>query len=108
MKVSCPAKLNIGLKINSKRPDGYHNLETEFRLISLYDYLEIKESKNFQLNINNDEIETEDNLITKAYFLMKSLCNEKSEFSFKVQKNIPIGAGLGGGSSNCASTLIVL
>ena len=57
----------------------------------MYDYLEIKESKNFQLNINNDEIETEDNLITKAYFLMKSLCNEKSEFSFKVQKNIPIG-----------------
>ena len=55
MKVSCPAKLNIGLKINSKRPDGYHDLETEFRLISLYDYLEIKESKNFQLNINNDE-----------------------------------------------------
>ena len=108
MKVSCPAKLNIGLKINSKRPDGYHDLETEFRLISLYDYLEIKESKNFQLNINNDEIETEDNLITKAYFLMKSLCNEKSEFSFKVQKNIPIGAGLGGGSSNCASTLIIL
>ena len=46
MKVSCPAKLNIGLKINSKRPDGYHDLETEFRLISLYDYLEIKESKN--------------------------------------------------------------
>ena len=45
MKVSCPAKLNIGLKINSKRPDGYHDLETEFRLISLYDYLEIKESK---------------------------------------------------------------
>ena len=108
MKVSCPAKLNIGLKINSKRPDGYHDLETEFRLISLYDYLEIKESKNFQLNINNFEIKTEDNLITKAYFLMKSLCNEKSDFSFKVQKNIPIGAGLGGGSSNCASTLIVL
>ena len=108
MKISCPAKLNIGLKINSKRPDGYHDLETEFRLISLYDYLEIKESKNFQLNIDNDEIETEDNLITKAYFLMKSLCNERSEFSFKVQKNIPIGAGLGGGSSNCASTLIVL
>ena len=108
MKVSCPAKINIGLKVNSKRPDGYHDLETEFRLISLYDYLEIKESKIFQLNINNDEIETEDNLITKAYFLMKSLCNEKSEFSFKVKKNIPIGAGLGGGSSNCASTLIVL
>ncbi len=83
MKVSCPAKLNIGLKINSKRPDGYHDLETEFRLISLYDYLEIKESKNFQLNINNDEIKTEDNLITKAYFLMKSLCHEKSDFSFK-------------------------
>ena len=39
---------------------------------------------------------------------MKSLCHEKSDFSFKVQKNIPIGAGLGGGSSNCASTLIVL
>ena len=108
MKVSCPAKLNIGLKINSKRPDGYHDLETEFRLISLYDYLEIKESKNFQLSMNNYEIESEDNLISKAYFLMKSLSSEKSEFSFKVQKNIPIGAGLGGGSSNCASTLIVL
>ena len=108
MKVSCPAKLNIGLKINSKRPDGFHDLETEFRLISLYDYLEIEESENFQLRMNNDEIEMKDNLITKAYYLMKSLCNEKSEFSFKVQKNIPIGAGLGGGSSNCASTLIVL
>ena len=41
MKVSCPAKLNIGLKINSKRPDGYHDLDTEFRLVSLYDFLEI-------------------------------------------------------------------
>ena len=68
MKVSCPAKLNIGLKINSKRPDGYHDLETEFRLISLYDYLEIEESDNFQLRINNDDIETGDNLITKAYY----------------------------------------
>ena len=108
MKVSCPAKLNIGLKINSKRPDGYHDLETEFRLISLYDYLEIEESDDFQLSINDDDIETGDNLITKAYYVMKNLCNEKSEFSFKVQKNIPIGAGLGGGSSNCASTLIAL
>lgn len=108
------AKINVGLNIVSKRPDGYHNLETVFYPIGLKDALEIVPSESsktesyrfFQTGI---EIQgnTEDNLVIKA---LKLISEEKEipPIDIHLLKKIPFGAGLGGGSSDAAFMLKLL
>ena len=104
------AKINLTLNILDKRPDGYHNLESVFQIISLYDELFVEKTDNntLEINCNFDDLQGEDNIIFKAYSLLK----EKHEniFGIKVtlKKNIPVGRGLAGGSSNCASFLVCM
>ena len=100
------AKINLGLHIVSKRPDGYHNLETIFFPLDIKDKIEIEEvSFNLEgLKIDGD---VESNLVVKAYRLLQkdfSLPNVK----ISMQKNIPFGAGLGGGSADASFTLRAL
>ncbi len=105
------AKINAGLQIIEKRDDGFHNLESLFLAVpSLYDILEIVEAENFSLNCYGKhavDCPAEQNLCTKAWRLL--------EREFKIPpveihllKNIPSGAGLGGGSSDGAAALIIL
>lgn len=106
------AKINLGLNIVSKRSDGYHNLETVFYPLMIKDALEIIENKNLnkdvliQSGIQVDGV-AEDNLVMKALHLMR----EKYDFP-KVEvhllKNIPFGAGLGGGSADASFMLKLL
>lgn len=108
MIVHATAKINIGLQVKNKREDGYHNLETVFfNLKDYYDVLEILPSES-----NEDEYvylgreiigEQKDNLVYKAVQLMKSH-HESCRIPLKIilLKNLPMGAGLGGGSSNAA------
>lgn len=103
------AKINIGLKIISKRPDGYHNLETIFYPVNLCDALECIPSKNNKntLNISGEILEndsTEKNLVTKAYETIKQRY-DIAPVDVYLHKNIPVGAGLGGGSSDAAYML---
>ena len=101
------AKINIGLNITSKREDGYHHLETIFYPIQWKDVLEILPSKDFSFSCSGIPINTSDNLCLRAYNLLKdsySLPNIK----IHLHKNIPMGAGLGGGSSDAAFTLMGL
>ena len=107
------AKINLGLKILNKRPDNYHNIHSLFIEINLSDELSFIPNENHKLLIEGNSPTqfplNEKNLITKAYRLMQShLSFHKSEYLIKIKKNIPIGSGLGGGSSNAATTLKIL
>lgn len=103
-------KINIGLNIVSKRSDGYHNLETVFFPIPLRDNLEFKEIENedvpYRLVSGGVPIEgkPEDNLIVKVYLDMKAEFNLPA-LKLSLYKNIPMGAGLGGGSSDAAAMM---
>ncbi len=103
------AKINIGLNIVNKRADGYHNLESIFYPIAINDALEIIEADKLQFSSTGIEIpgNVEDNLCLKAYHLLKKDFTELPPVHIHLHKNIPIGAGLGGGSSD-ASFLIRL
>jgi 4-diphosphocytidyl-2-C-methyl-D-erythritol kinase len=109
MVVKSPAKINIGLNIISKRPDGFHNLETIFYPLNIYDEITFMKSDHFSFNSNDPVLNKEKtNLIIKAKEEIEKYSNDKLPVEIYLQKNIPIGAGLGGGSSNAASTLITL
>lgn len=103
------AKINIGLNVVSKRADGYHNLETVFFPVKLCDALEMVESKETRLTVSGIEIDGDltDNLILKAYRLLKRDF-DLPPARFHLHKVIPLGAGLGGGSSDAAFALKML
>ena len=107
------AKINLGLNIVEKRPDGYHNLETIFYPINLQDALEVTRRENndkeYTLHISGSPLEgePEDNLVVKAYKLLKKDYPGLLPVDIHMYKHIPAGAGLGGGSSD-ASCMIKL
>ncbi len=107
LKILAPAKINLHLQIISKRKDGYHNLISLFQMVSLYDELFIKTIKSDEVLISgNFDCSMEDNLIYKAAISLREKYNIKSGFFISCKKHIPAGAGLGGGSSDAAATLI--
>jgi 4-diphosphocytidyl-2-C-methyl-D-erythritol kinase len=119
LKVSAPAKLNLSFDITGTRPDGYHDVESLFQAVDLQDELEfsICESEQFFFNIHCDNpylkqaMPLDDkNLIGLAckYFLKKLDTKKQYAINVHLEKQIPIGAGLAGGSSNAAATLIAL
>ena len=110
IRVPAPAKLNLFLHITGRRDNGYHELQSIFQLIDLQDWLEFR-PKNDDTSISIEGIDTvdlEQNLIYKAIQILKPYAQKETGLSISVEKNIPMGAGLGGGSSNAATTLIVV
>lgn len=104
-----PAKINIGLNIISKREDGYHNIETIFYPIKLYDRMIFKESNKFEIECSDKSIPTDEkNLIYKARNVLSEFVQKELFVRIELEKTIPVFAGLGGGSSNAAITLIAL
>lgn len=104
--VESPAKINLGLNVVRKRDDGYHDLETIFVPISLSDKIIFSQSNELKLQTNSDLLNRQgDNLILRAIKLLEEYSGKKIALNIFVEKNIPIGGGLGGGSSNAASTL---
>ena len=108
------AKINLGLNITAKRPDGYHNLETVFYPVPIEDALEIhvlnnSTDKKFSLHQAGMKItgNAEDNLVVKAYLLLDKEFN-LPPVDIHLYKHIPSGAGLGGGSSDAAFMLKLL
>lgn len=102
------AKINLGLHITSKRKDGYHEIETCMVPIPLYDALEmILDPKKMNWNSTGLPIpgESKDNLILKAYQLLKKDFPDIPSVNIHLHKNIPMGAGLGGGSADGAFAL---
>ena len=103
------AKINLGLNVVGKRPDGYHNLETIFYPIQLKDVLEIKKSAEFDFQCSGLKIDgdAQNNLVVKAFRLLQRDFN-LSPVKIHLHKVIPFGAGLGGGSSDAAFMLKML
>lgn len=104
--VDSPAKINVGLNVVRKREDGFHDLETVFLPIMLSDKMTFVRSDKLTFDSNNQQmIAIKDNLILRAIRLLKSNSGQDFNLSIYVEKIIPIGGGLGGGSSNAAVTL---
>ena len=109
IRVPSPAKLNLFLHITGRRDDGYHELQTIFQLIDLNDWLEFTQTDNLQISIDGlNSVDLEHNLIYKATQILKPYTQKITGLSIRIEKNIPMGAGLGGGSSDAATTLIVV
>lgn len=107
------AKINLGLNIVEKRPDGYHNLETVFYPINLQDALEVTQLEGegeYSLTVSGTPIEgePESNLVVKAYRLLKKDFPEMPSIDIHMYKHIPTGAGLGGGSADAAFMIKLL
>lgn len=102
------AKINLGLHIRRKRPDGYHDLETIFYPVKLYDVVEITPHDTLEMRISNSDLSADhQNLCIKAFKLLEK-DHPVKPVSIHLLKNIPIGAGLGGGSSDASATLQLL
>ena len=104
------AKVNLFLEILGKRDDGYHEIETIMQEIDLADNLQFEETQEgVKLECNNKNIPiNQDNLVCKAANLILKECGIKKGVLIDLEKNIPVGAGLGGGSSDAAATLKAL
>ena len=109
IRVASPAKLNLFLHITGRRENGYHELQSIFQLIDLYDWLEFTPIELNEIQINGlNSVDLQQNLIFKATEILKPYAKKPTGLNISIEKNIPIGAGLGGGSSNAATTLIVI
>ena len=104
-------KINLGLRVVRKRPDGYHDLETIFvPIYGLHDELEVVPAASFSFQQEGIAVDCkpEDNLIIKCYRQMKAKYPQIGAVKVRFKKNIPFGAGLGGGSSDAAHMAIAL
>lgn len=111
LRLLAPAKINLFLEILGKRSDGYHEIETVMQTVNLYDRLEIKETIQNGIKVISDHCslpQNKTNLVYQAAALIKQYCVIKQGVRVFINKRIPIGAGLGGGSSDAATTLIGL
>ncbi|MFA5803629.1 MAG: 4-(cytidine 5'-diphospho)-2-C-methyl-D-erythritol kinase [Melioribacteraceae bacterium] len=110
IKIKAPAKINIGLNILEKRKDDFHNLSTLFYpIVDLYDVLTFEMSDQFDFKCNTNTVPNDDsNLVVKAKNLLEKISGKKINVKINLEKNIPSQAGLGGGSSDAAATLISL
>ena len=110
ISVKAPAKINLFLEVLGKRDDGYHELETVMQEIDLVDILEFEEiDEGVKIECENSSISlNETNLVCKAADLILRECGIKKGVLVRLEKRIPVGAGLGGGSSDAAATLKAL
>lgn len=106
MKIKAYAKINLILDVLNKREDGYHNVDFLMTSLNLYDEIEVKKSEEDIVKVlNNKNIKQENNLSYKALKLIKNKYNIQNNYEINIVKNIPIAAGLAGGSTDAAATL---
>lgn len=107
MRIQAPAKINIGLRVVRRRSDTYHDIETVFYPIHLADELEITKSDRHEFYSNVD-LEADANLCLRALHFFCERTGINAEVKIVLEKIIPIGGGLGGGSSDAAAVLLAL
>jgi len=111
LHLESPAKVNLRLEILKRRKDGYHELRTVFQKISLHDTLHFSLTKRNGISIAADHPKLplgRKNLVYEAAQSMVKVCGYRGGVRIEIEKKIPLGAGLGGGSSNAATTLMAL
>lgn len=109
--VPAPAKINLFLHVTGRRDDGYHLLQTAFRFIGLYDTLDFDARGDGRIVREGEQVPglaAEDDLVVRAARALQQATGAKSGAQIRYQKKIPSGGGLGGGSSDAATTLIAL
>lgn len=106
---SAPAKINLSLKVLGKREDGYHNVDILMAKLDLADELEFKRSNTTRLKCDTPGVPTdESNLVLKAAREFEKAYGRSTRQGITLRKNVPFGAGLGGGSADAATTLLAL
>ncbi len=111
LTLPAPAKLNLFLHITGQRDDGYHTLQTVFQLLDFGDELSFSlrtEDCDIRLSPEIDGVPHEDNLIVRAARLLQPHCRKPMGANIELRKRLPMGGGIGGGSSNAATTLLAL
>ncbi len=112
IKIKAPAKINARLEVTGKRPDGYHDIFSIMIPVELFDNIEIRPNSTGQINIKSTGYfvpQDPTNLICKAVKIFNEKTSvERKGVDIMLEKNIPVAAGLGGGSSDAASTLLAL
>jgi 4-diphosphocytidyl-2-C-methyl-D-erythritol kinase len=109
MRIFTPAKINLTLEVLGKRSDGYHELATWMVPIALYDILTVEPAARSSFESNVPELPNDaTNLVMSAVNAFQRVSGNRQSYRIILEKNIPIGAGLGGGSSNAAGTLRLL
>jgi 4-diphosphocytidyl-2-C-methyl-D-erythritol kinase len=108
-RIRALAKINLDLRVLGKRPDGYHELRTIFQTISLADTIEIAFTPQPKTGIElQDHLAIPDNLVERAARLVLEAARARGKVEIRLTKRIPMGAGLGGGSSDAAAVLLAL
>jgi|TARA_Y100000310_G_scaffold341788_1_gene442134 4-diphosphocytidyl-2-C-methyl-D-erythritol kinase len=110
LKLSAPGKLNLFLLVLGRRPDGYHRIQTLFQLVDCCDQLEFARGPGAEIDVLGDfgDLPPADNLIHRAASLLQKTVGHQAGVSISVVKKIPMGGGMGGGSSDAATTLLGL
>lgn len=106
LKIPAPAKINIGLQVGNMRYDGYHPIQTFMQTVELYDWIYLDDAEEFVFSTMNFKFPADEkNLCVKAYEAFSQAVGIDKQVSIKLEKNIPMGAGLGGGSSDAAAVI---
>ncbi len=113
IRALAPAKINLYLEVMGRRPDGFHEIDTIIQAVTLYDEIEFRQRDHGEIQlelVNSPGLPAgEENLVFRAaQLLCARLPGPRPPLSIRLKKNIPIGAGLGGGSSDAAATLMAL
>src|SRR5690606_15121104 len=110
LRLPAPAKLNLFLHILGRRPDGYHDLQTVFQLLDYGDELEFELRADGQLELSGSPpgVKPDDNLVIKAARRLQQATGSSLGASIHLHKKLPLGGGIGGGSSDAATTLLAL
>ena len=107
--LTCPAKLNLNLSVLRKKINGMHEINSQFQLIDLFDEMKIEKTNSELINVSTDidsSINGEKNIVYQAINELSNFIGKQVNCNISIKKNIPIGGGLGGGSSNAAGALI--
>ena len=111
MELYAPAKINLSFEIKGRREDGYHEIETLIAPVSVSDRLVIEEEKSSEdihFRCNEPSLDSEENLVVRAVHIFRNATKIRAGVQITLEKKIPHGAGLGGGSSDAATTLVGL
>ena len=106
VEVAAPAKLNLGLEVVGRRPDGFHDLVTIFQAVSLADRLTLAPAPEIRLLCEDSALRGPDNLALRALVRLREQMGTASGATLHLDKHIPVAAGLGGASSDAAAALL--
>src|SRR5438309_1906497 len=108
MVVRAPAKVNLTLDVLGRRPDGYHALRSVMQTLALHDTLALRPALAIRFACDTPALAREDNLVPRAAHLLRAATGYGGGVDITLRKRLPVEAGLGGGSSDAAATLLAL